>query len=349
MRPLSMIRRFAAFTLVLALGMMELAGCSAGQEDNGQTDSSKSRGYSPVRIGTMPTEDFLPMWVAEKDGLFAENGVDVENISFDSAQTLSAAIAAGEVDMAMVDVMRAIKLNESGTPVDIEWVTLGAESSQGVFGVLAPADAPYSTLAEFAAAVEAGDPLALKGVGLASNTVPEYVFEMLCEQQGIDPSLIPVVEVASLPERYSLLASDNLGAAALPASLLDLGVASGMILLADDSQGDNISQSVMVARSAFAAEDPDALSKIADAWDEAVGMIDENPFAYIPLLAEKANLNGSVIDSYEVSEYPLAVEGGSLVRIDPSLVTPQIEWMLQKGYLSSDVVYDASTGAFTVH
>ena len=331
----------ASMLAVMAFAMVA-AGCS------GTGDGEGPKGNSPVRIGTMPTEDFLPMWVAEKEGLFSDAGVDVELITFDSAQTLSSAIAAGEVDMAMVDVMRAAKLDESGTPVVIEWVTLGTESDQGAFGILAPADAPYTTLSEFAAAVEAGDELASKGIGLAANTVPEYVFEMLAEQEGIDPVVIPTQEVASLPERYSLLASGNLGAAALPASMLDLGVAEGMVLLADDTTGDNISQSVMIARSEFAADYQDDVMKVASAWDAAVGLIDEDPGAYIELLAQKANLNGSVVDSYVISEYPLAIEGGDLARIPAELVDPLIGWMAQKGYLSDDMEYDPGTGTFSI-
>ena len=48
------------------------------------------------------------MWAAEKDGDFEKVGVNAELLTFDSAQALSAAIAAGEVDMAMVDIPRAV-------------------------------------------------------------------------------------------------------------------------------------------------------------------------------------------------------------------------------------------------
>lgn len=346
MKPLRFLRVFVAMTVVCCLGMGVLTGCS--EERASDEAVSHGNGFAPVRIGTMPTEDFLPMWVAEKDGMFADAGVEVETITFDSAQTLSSAIASGEVDMAMVDVMRALKLCESGTSVDIEWVTLGATPEEGVFGVLAPAEASYSTLSELADAVAVGDELASKGIGVAANTVPEYVFEKLCEQEGVDPSAIPAQEVASLPERYSLMASGNLAAAALPASLLELGKASGMKLLADDSEGDNVSQSVMVARSTFAAENAGAIMKVAEAWDRAAKAIDANPEAYMVLLADKANLNSAVIDTYEISSYPFATVDGELVYIDEQLVLPQAEWMREKGYLSGDIGFDPSAGTVTV-
>lgn len=345
----------AALSVIAALALLvaavPLAGCSGGETSGSSSNSSDATAASEpakVRIGTMPTEDFLPMWVAEQDGLFEQVGVDAELVVFDSAQTLSSAIAGGEVDMAMVDVMRAAKLCEAGTSVDIEWVTLGTEPDQGVFGVMAPADAPYSTLAELAQMAEAGDPVASLGIGVAANTVPEYVYEMLCKQQGVDPSVIPVQEVASLPERYGLMASGNIAAAALPASLLELGKASGMKLLADDSEGENISQSVMVATSGFALENADVVKLVAEAWDLAADAIAADPSDYAALLAEKANLNSAVADTYEIAAYPHALVDGELAHIDGDLVEPLLSWMTEKGYLTKGASFDAETGAFTI-
>ena len=334
----------AAVAACIALGAFALAGCSSDQTaSDGQAD------FSPVRIGTMPTEDFLPMWAAEKDGMFADAGVDVQLLTFDSAQALSAAIAAGEVDMAMVDVPRAVKLCESGTPVIMEWITLGADASQGAFGVLAAADAPYDNLAEMAAYLQEGEgDFGKEGVGLAANTVPEYVFDMLCEEESINPDDIPQQEVASLPERFSLAANGNLAAAALPASMLRLGEATGMKVLAEDTQGANISQSVMIATEQFAADNSEAIAKVAEAWNAAVQAIDADPDAYSLLLAEKANLNDAIASTYPVSEYPLATIGGEFQHPSDVLVEPQLMWMLGKGYTDSLFEYDEATGTIEV-
>lgn len=341
----------AAFALFAALA---LAGCSsgasgtsAGSGSGGEADARTD--FSPVRIGTMPTEDFLPMWAAEKDGFFADAGVDVELLSFDSAQALSAAIAAGEVDMAMVDVPRAAKLCESGTPVVMEWVTLGTEADQGAFGVLAAADAPYDTLSEMADYLAEGDgDFGREGVGVASNTVPEYVFDMLCESSGVDPEDVPTQEVASLPERYGLAATGQLAAAALPASMLVLGEANGMKVLADDTAGENISQSVMIARAAFAEEDAEAVMKVAEAWDMAADAINADPAAYSMLLAEKANLNEAIAADYPMSFYPFAIDDGELAHPKGELVDPQLDWMAAKDYSLKHLVYDEAFGTIEV-
>ena len=319
-------RSFLAGAAALVAGAaVSLAGCGSS---------------SPaVKIGTMPTEDILPMWVAEKEGLFDKHDVQAEIVVFDSAQNLSAAITAKEVDLAMTDPMRAVKLCESGTELSMEWITLGTTAAQGRFGVLTSADSGIESLKDLIGCEQ--------GVGVAANTVPEYVFDMLCKQAGVDVSKVKASEVPSLPDRYSLVASGKLDAAALPGSMLALGQASGLALLADDTKGDNVSQSVMVARAEFKADNAAGLDAVRAAWDEAADLINANPENYRALLAEKANLNEIVVDTYPISEYPHATtEAGASAYPPAKLIEPQISWMKEKGYTEKDVSYNEGDGTF---
>lgn len=317
----------SALALVAVLG---LGACGTQQE----TDS--------IRIGTMPTEDILPMWVAEQEGLFEKAGINAEIVVFDSAQGLSAALTAGEVDIAMTDPMRAVKLCESGTDLTLEWITLGTTPEQGRFGILTSADSGITSLADLANGT--------KGVGLAANTVPEYVFEQLCVQQGIDPASIPVSEVASLPDRYGLVAAGQLDAAALPASMLALGEASGLVLLADDTTGENVSQSVMVVRDAYnTGEGAKTLDVVRAVWDEAANLINADSERYRTLLIEKANLNEQVAATYPISEYPMARTANDDPAYPPAeLIEPVLSWMSAKGYVTKNVSYDETDGSFTI-
>ena len=321
-------RSFLAGAAALAaLSAVSLSGCGS---------SSPS-----VKIGTMPTEDILPMWVAEKEGLFDKHGVQAEIVIFDSAQNLSAAITAKEVDLAMTDPMRAVKLCESGSELSMEWITLGTTPEQGRFGVLTSADSGIESLEDLVGCEQ--------GVGVAANTVPEYVFDMLCEQAGVDVAKVKASEVPSLPDRYSLVAAGKLDAAALPGSMLALGQASGLVLLADDTKGDNVSQSVMVARADFKADNAAGIEAVRAAWDEAADLINANPESYRALLAEKANLNEVVVDTYPISEYPHATtEAGASAYPLAELIEPQIAWMKKKGYTEKDVSYNEGDGTFAI-
>lgn len=340
-------KRITVSVLAVILTATALSSCASNTPE--QTSSSATTAPTIVRVGTMPTEDILPLWAAEKDALSVNDAqlgsldsASVEVVVFDSAPALSAAIASGEVNMAMTDIMRAAKLTESGTPVTLEWTTLGETPEQGRFGVVAAANAPYSTLQELADYVKT-HPNDTRGVGVGANTVPEYVFDKLCEQAGINPKTLPIQEVASVPERFGLMASDKLLAAALPGSLVALAEVQGMKVLADDTQGDNISQSVMIARSDWAATHEQEILAVAALWDAGAAAVNGNGEAYRSILAERANLNAAIVETYPVSTYPRALSAGKLAHPAEKIVQPVLSWMASKEY-GGKVSYDAANG-----
>jgi NitT/TauT family transport system substrate-binding protein len=272
------------------------------------------------------------MWIAESEDLFAAAGLDASVQTFQSAQELSTALASGAVEMAMTDIMVSATLCASGTPVRIEWITLGADREQGRFGIMANPESGYTTLKELA-----GVP-----IGVGSCTVPEYVMDKLMEEAGVPQEQIVGEEIKKVPVRYEMMVAGQVAAAALPGSLLALGEATGMVLVADDRGSANLSQSVMIAREPFAdsSEGAAALAALARIWDEAANGVNANPEAYRALLVEKAQLPKPVWDSYPISTYPLA-QMPSAQMIDPVL-----DWMLEKGYLKQPLTYDAATGVF---
>ncbi len=315
----------AIFVAMLAAMLLVFSACAATQQDEGDDVES-------ITIGTLVTEDILPLWLAEEEGLFNANGMIVHIQTFQSAQELTVAITSGEVDLAMTDPMVAASLVAGGTDVSLEWVTLGATANQGRFGIMASPQSGIKTLSD----------LAGKPIGVGSNTILEYVMDKLMQQAGVPDDQIMTEEIKKLPVRYEMMASNQIAAAVLPGSLLALGEATGNLLVADDSQGENLSQSVMIARTAFTATDSGekALAKLSTIWDLAVEMINANPSAYRPLLAEKASLPDPVRDSYQVSSYPQAA------RPTSQMIDPILEWMRQKDYLTVDLHYDAATGLF---
>lgn len=308
-----------------------LSGCS-GSTGSG-TDPESTEGNSSeqeIVIGTLATEDILPLWVAEQEDLFAEEGLTHVSIqTFQSAQELSTAVASGAVHMAMTDIMVTATLVASGTAVQVQWVTLGTEASQGRFGIMTSPESGITSLKDLA-----GVP-----IGVGSCTVPEYVMDNLLEEAGVAPADIVGEEIKKVPVRYEMMSSNQVAAAALPGSLLALGEQQGMICLADDTTGENLSQSVMIASEDWA--EASVLERMAEVWNSAVERINANPEDYRALLTQKAQLPEAISGSYPISEYPTT----QLPSAD--MVNSVLDWMTKKGYLESILTYDETTGRFT--
>lgn len=311
------------------------AGDAAGAVSGGKTSAGADGAGTaleslPVSMGTLATEDFLPGWVARQEGLFEAAGLEVSITAFQSAQELSAALAAGSVDMAMTDCMVSAALTAGGTPVRLEWISLGTTPAQGRFGIATAADSGISSLAD----------LRGRSIAVGSNTVPEYVMDKLLESAGLSTGDVTLEEVKKVPVRFQLMQAGQVDAAALPGSLLALGEATGCITVADDSRGDNLSQSFIIARTAFAQQDGGAvtLAAVQRVWNAAAGKINGNPESYRQLLVEQANLSEAVAASYPIPEYPLDGHASS------DMVQPVLDWMDAKGYLTRPVTFDAATG-----
>jgi len=325
------IRTLAAALVALMLVSVVLAGCS---QSSTSTDSPHQGSQLPlaVRIGTLPTEDSLPLWVAQKQGYFQTEGIPkVDIVEFQSAQERDTAFASGAIDGFMGDIIAATDLWAAGKPNTIETVMLGADQSQGRFGI---AVAPKSTVTSLSQ-------LANVPIGTSSATIQEYVLDGLMGEAGVATDSVKVENVNKVPVRFQLLMSGQLKAAALPEPFLSLAEQGGAKVIASDTTAKaNLSQTVLVFSNAFLAKEggKTTVDSVLRAWDVSVKDINSGPNTVRQLLVDKARLPQSLAASYKINTYP-AHQLPSRADVDAVLT-----WMKAKGYLKTDVSYAQLTG-----
>jgi NitT/TauT family transport system substrate-binding protein len=305
-----------------------LAACSTPAAPSGgttPTTTPATQTPAKIRIGTLPTEDSLPLWVAERDGLFKKAGLDVSITVFQSAQERDAAMTAGAIDGMMGDPIAATQLRAGGVPVKIVTLMLGADAKQGRFGI---AVKPKSKVTDLKG-------LANVPIGTSTATIQEYVLDKLMEAAGIPAAQVKTSQVPKVPVRFELLMSGKLDAAALPEPFLSLAQLQGAKVIADDTTGANISQTVLIFSQKY-LDDPAgsaATVKLLSVWDEAVAEVNKDPNSFRALLVDKARLPQPLATTYAVNTYPTA-QLPSQPEIDAVLT-----WMKGKGLLKAAVTY----------
>lgn len=327
-------------TLLLAL-TLGLGGCTpAANEPKSPTEPAQAPTETPeanpiaIRIGALTTEDILPLWVAEMNAYFGEVGLpEVEMWTFPSAQESNAALAAGEIDAIMGDVMNAAALTASGTEMNLAFVTLGADASQGRFGVVLKPGFEIADVKDLA-----GIP-----VGIGSNTILEYMYDKTMENHGVAIDDLKKEEIKKIPVRFEMVMSGQVDAAALPNSFIEFALKQGATLAIDDTEGENLTQSVFMVREKYLEQKgaAETMALVEEAWNKGVDAIAADPEAYRELLAEKARLPEPVAAGYPIATYPKAA------RPEATMVLSQLEWMDIHGYLTAPLGYDAATGSFT--
>jgi NitT/TauT family transport system substrate-binding protein len=312
----------------LLIAALALTGCSGGTDDTKKSDTTAEVKAAPVKIGTLPTEDSLPLWVAKDMGYFAVEGIDsIEIVTFQSAQERDAALAAGAIDAFMGDIIASANLEAGGTPNTIKTIMLGADQSQGRFGVVVPPKSTVTSLEQ------------LKGVpvGTSSATIQEYVLDGLMAEAGVSEADVKVEEVKKVPVRFELLMAGKLKAAALPVPFLSLAEQGKARIVGDDTKAaKNLSQTVLLFTDKYLStpEGDKSADGVLAAWDAAVQQINADPDSYRDELVKYARLPESLAKTYKVNTYPLS---NPPAETDVNAV---LDWMLEKGYLKGDVSYD---------
>lgn len=318
------LRKTISLLVALALATMLLAGCSKAAED--KPAAQEEAALAPIRIGVLPTEDSLPLWVADQEGLFEKAGLDVTFVDFQAAAERDAAFTAGEIDAFMGDIIAAALLEQGGSGVTIGTVMLGATPAEGRFGIVVPAGSSAKDLTALA-----GVP-----VGTSSGTIQEYVLDGLMRQAGVAADKVAKEEVKKVPVRFDLLMKGQLKAAALPEPFLSLAEAQGAKTLADDTKGENLSQTILGFSDEYLAA-PGGIEteeKLLKVWDEAVDLVNADPEAYRSALVERAKLPEPVKDTYRINAYPKA-DIPTAEQVDAVLA-----WMETKKLLGKPVTFE---------
>ena len=321
-RPAMLAVSLVAALLVSGCASTSVSGTKASSGASGATVKPAT-----IRIGTLATQDALPLWVAEDKGYFAKAGVsNVKIIPFQSAVECQAAFTAGAVDALMTDLIVSANLRGSGTKVVLPMVMLGADTAQGRFAIVGAPGTAFRSMAD------------LKGVpvGTSSPTITEYVLDKLMEEAGVAAADVKTEEVKKMPVRFQLLMAGQLKAASLPEPFVSLAVQQGAYIVpgGDDTKArENLSQTVLCVNEAFAhsPEGGAALKGVLSAWDSAAADINASPDSFRTTLVSKANLPAPLAKTYKVSSYPKATPPS---RPDIQRV---LDWMKQKGYLRAAV------------
>jgi NitT/TauT family transport system substrate-binding protein len=267
--------------------------------------------------------DVIPVFIAEQNGYFAEQGIQVEGIPVKSAQERDVLMQTGQVDGMLTDLISNGLLDKESPKVKAVYTARRSYPTAPVFRILA---GPSSGITA---------PADLKGVpiGISQNTVIEYLTDRMLEAEGLRTGEIEGLEVSAIPVRFEQLIKGNIQAATLPDPLAQGAIAAGARPVVDDSKYPQLSQSVLSFSTEVLANKPNTVKKFLVAWEKAVRELNAHPEKYQDLLIEQGRVPQSIQGSYRMPPFP---ERGVPAADE---VADVIRWMRDKGLLSRDIPY----------
>ena len=279
------MKKLCSWLLVLALAAGALAGCGSQSGDNSKnegdqtTQEQQEQKAEPVDVNIAalkgPTARGMVKFMDDVD----KGEVDDENYNFQiaaSADEVTPKLVQGELDIAAVPAnLASVLYNNTKGQVQVL-----AVNTLGVLYIVENGETVQS------AADLKGKTIYASGKG----STPEYALNYILTENGIDPASDVTIEWKSEhSECVAALANDPSGIAMLPQPFVttaqtktpDIRVALDLTEEWDKIQEDKEEKSalltgVVVARSEFVKENPEAVANFLDHYKESVDYVNDN-------------------------------------------------------------------------
>jgi NitT/TauT family transport system substrate-binding protein len=282
-----------------------------------------------LRFAVLPILESLPMYVAQKEGLFEKQNLKVELIPVASAPERDQVFAAAQVDGMINEALVTALINKDQVRAQVVRYARTATKQDALFSIIASGKSGIS------------DVEGLKGVeiGVSQATIIEYLTERLLQAQGFKPEEIKTINVPKIPDRINLLSSGELKAAMLPEPPVTLALMQGGKLVLDDRVKPELSYSTITFSKQFIDQHGESLRGFLAAIEQAVALINADPSKYADLLVEQKVVPPQLAGKFKV---PPFVTAGVPSEVQWKDV---IAWAKEKQLLTQDVSYSASVNA----
>lgn len=280
--------------------------------------SCSERNLGTITVGILPDVDSIPLIIADNNGYFKDEGLDVKIESFKSAMDRDAALQTGNIDGAVSDVLAAAFAQEGGFDVRI------TSKTDGSYKLLAGRDAGIADIAG----------LKGKSVAISKNTIIEYATDRMLASAGMSGDDIYKEVIPQIPTRLEMLNGGKVDAATLPEPLASAAMGGGArVVGSSDELG--INPGVLIFTLKAINEKPDEIKAFYRAYNKAVDyLMTSEPSEYMDVLVEKAVFPDEVRDTIRLPRY------GKASLPPGEEIASVVEWLNRKSLITRTYGYD---------
>jgi NitT/TauT family transport system substrate-binding protein len=286
----------------------------------------------PMRIGVLPITDVVPFYIAEQQGYFLKQGLNIELVPASSAAERDQMMLTEQIDGQVSDLVATVLFNAKSPKVKVVRIALAPTFQSPNFWILTPKES----------AIKSVQDLKGKEIAISQNSVIEYITQRMLEREGLSPADIKTTSVPAIPTRVQLVQQNQVAAATLPDPFASLALVQGAHIVVDDSKYPEYSMSVITFRTDALTQRASDVKKFLAAYDQALGDIRSKPEQFRNTLIERGRVHDQLKDKYQFPPFP-----------NPSVPTQAqwddvVKWALDRKLITAPVTYESSVdGSFT--
>jgi NitT/TauT family transport system substrate-binding protein len=285
--------------VAVAAAMAVVSGCAFGDA------SGPADGEQPIRVGSIPVSDLITVYIAQDQGFFDDEGLQVEIQKMDNAAAVVPAVMNGQLQVGTTANVPFLTAKAKGVPITAisNGANTSGESYTDYSGVFVPANSDIRR------------PRDLEGHTVTTNNLQNVLQLAVAESvaaDGGDPSKVEFVAVP-FPNMASALTSGEVDAISVVEPFYSS--ASGARLL-DHPYTSAFSADTTLAfyfaSEKWLAEEPEQARDFVEALDRAGGYAADHPEAVRDALVDHLGMTNEQARSVRLPVYGSPLDTASL-------------------------------------
>lgn len=291
-----MLRRGLPLALAATVGL-GLTACG-GSDDDGGSSSASDGGTTTIRVASNSNSTALPFWVAQHEGYFDDQGIEVEYTKIENIATLPPALGSS-FDIVLSTPTLAISSTAQGIPV-VEVTGSSVESAEtpGSFLIAGP-NSGVTDVSQ----------LEGKTIGVLNETGTLHTATLYwLKQEGVDLDTLNIVQVDG-PAQADQVKSGRIDAVeTVPPFSGQIEAVGGKVLgWPYRALADEITPIYWASRKDWADKNDGTIQKFTAALDQAVDFIANNDADARKILQQETGLPEPVVAGLKLQTYDTAV------------------------------------------
>jgi len=325
MNPTMKRRRLLPLCIAFLCTLFFTVSCGSAGDDTA-ADPSASVGGEPIVIGYSNWPGWWPWAIAEKEGLFAANGVNVEMKWFDGYIESMEALAAGQIDGNCQTLNDTISF--AGDAVNGEVAMLVNDNSAGNDKIIVTED--INTVAD----------LKGKKVAVEEGVVDDFLLTLALEEEGMsreDVEIVPL-ETGAAAAAFAAGKADAVGAFPPFWSVALEREGSKALITSADFPG--AIPDLLVMSQTIIDERPDDVQAIVNTWFDVLAFMAENPEEANEIMAERVGISAEELEPlkegtrmFTIEDNLEAFSDGDGIQYMPSAAVEMADFMVGVGFI----------------
>ena len=277
------MRKILALTGTLVLLLLCACGKGEGTAENGGQASGQDAQDGSLRIAVTPTLDCLPLYLAQQEGFFEREGLNVQLVPYQAQMDQDTAIERSRVHGMTTDTERMTWLQQHGTPLEqVATTTLS-----------------WQLITNKAARLTLISQLDDKMVAMTRHSATDMLAQQAIQNAGLEPERVFRIQINDINVRLSMLQNGIMDAMFLPEPQATVARMDGHpVLMSTEETGQHLG--VLVFRSDVMADTTQRqqVERLVQVYQQASDSIAARGLThYRNLIATSCHVRPEIVDS----------------------------------------------------